>query len=69
MSKDNVINAIGDYPFNESNVNELSNICRNIDNLCKEAIDGQLMYSQLVYLGQLIKEFKDNPIINKSGII
>ena len=55
--------------FTQENVDKLCNTCANIQGLCDEAIDGQFMATQLMFLGELIKKFADNPIVANSGII
>jgi hypothetical protein len=55
--------------FTQENVDNLCNTCANIQGLCDEAVDGQFMTSHLVFLGELIKKFADNPIVANSGII
>ena len=55
--------------FTKENFEDLKSTCRRIILLSDENIDGDLMMSQLLILGNLIKEFKENPIVKNSGII
>jgi len=55
--------------FNRANVDALSNTCQKIQTLSKEAIDGKFMATQLMFLGALITEFADNPIVANSGLV
>lgn len=53
--------------FNPENFDNLKRTCQNIISLSDENVDGQLMASQLIMLGEKIKEFSNNPIIKTSG--
>lgn len=55
--------------FTKENVQALKTTCDKISGLTKESSDGQLMLTQLEFLGNLIKEFRDNPIVKNSGIL
>ena len=55
--------------FTKENFDKLKNTCQKIIALSDENIDGSLMYSQMVFLGENIKEFVENPIIKNSGIV
>ena len=55
--------------FTKENFDKLKNTCQKIIALSDENIDGNLMYSQMVFLGENIKEFVENPIIKNSGIV
>lgn len=55
--------------FTKENVQALKLTCDKISGLTKESVDGQFMLTQLEFLGNLIKEFRDNPIVKNSGII
>ncbi|MCK9446378.1 hypothetical protein M0Q50_05755 [bacterium] len=55
--------------FNKNNMSELATTCKKINSLCQESVDGDLTYFQLTFLGDLIKDFRDNPIIKNSGLI
>jgi hypothetical protein len=57
--------------FIKENFKELRINCEDIIYLCKEAEkdNGDLMFSQLRWFGELIEKFVENPIIKNSGII
>ena len=55
--------------FTTENFDDLIITCARIVSLSKESVDGNMMLSQLMFLGKLIIEFAENPIIKKSGII
>lgn len=55
--------------FNKENLLALQSICVKINNLCAENVDGDLMLSQKMFLGALIKDFANTPIVAMSGII
>jgi hypothetical protein len=55
--------------FTKENFDKLKNTCQKIITISDENIDGALMYSQLEFLGESIKEFIKNPIFKNSGII
>lgn len=55
--------------FTQENVDKLCNTCANIQGLCDEAIDGQFMATQLMFLGMLIDDFLKNPVVANSGVI
>lgn len=49
---------------------KLAQTCDKISSLTKEATeDGSLMHSQLMFIGDLIREFVNSPIVKQSGII
>jgi hypothetical protein len=53
--------------FTNENVEALKDTCNKISSLLNESIDGDLMLSQKMFLGELISEFKSNTIVAKSG--
>jgi hypothetical protein len=55
--------------WTKENCDKLQETCEKTANLLKENVDGSLMYSQLVFLADLIKEYKANPIIYYSGVL
>jgi hypothetical protein len=55
--------------FRVENIESLKNTCNKIILILNEHIDGNLMLSQLMCLGDSIKEFITNPIVKNSGII
>ena len=55
--------------FTKENFDKLKSTCQKIIELSDENIDGNLMYSQLEFLGENIKQFINNPIIKNSGIL
>ena len=55
--------------FNQENLTDLQSTCTKIANVCSEQVDGFLMYSQMICLGELIKDFINNPIVKSSGVI
>ena len=55
--------------FTKENFEKLQSTCEKIISLCKENVDGSLMFSQLEFLGGNIKEFAKNPIVKNSGLI
>lgn len=55
--------------FTKENFDKLKNTCQKIIALSDENVDGNLTYSQLVFLGENIKEFVENSIVKNSGII
>lgn len=55
--------------FNEENIKDLSHTCEQLTTLLEQHTGGSLMYSQLEFLGELIKKFVKNPIVETSGII
>jgi hypothetical protein len=54
--------------FSKQNIENLSQTCKKIVSLLDENVDGDFMAIQLICLGDQIKEFKNNPIVNNSGI-
>jgi hypothetical protein len=58
-----------DKTFTKENFENLEQVCNKIIALSKENVDGQLMMSQLIFLGENIKEFAKNPIVKNSGLI
>jgi hypothetical protein len=54
--------------FTTENIEKLSQTCKKIISILDENVDGSLMAVQLICLGDQIKEFKNNPIIENSGI-
>jgi hypothetical protein len=55
--------------FNTENIDSLKSICERIISLCDESVDGDLMISQKLFLGDAIVDFRENPIIENSGLI
>ena len=55
--------------FNTDNFEKLMRTCNQIIAISSENVDGQLMASQLLMLGEKIKDFIENPIVDSSGII
>lgn len=55
--------------FNKENIENLQKTCLKLDTVCGEHIDGSLMHSQMVFVGELIKEFLANPIVATSGLV
>lgn len=55
--------------FNQENFLKLNITSTRIASLCQENIVGELQYSQLLFLADLIKEFANNPIVKTSGVI
>jgi len=55
--------------FTKENFESLKQTCEKIIKLADENVDGKLMYTQLTFLGDNIKEFVKNPIVKNSGII
>lgn len=55
--------------FSTENVEDLKQICKKIEALCNEAIDGKFMATQLMFLGSNIKDFIDNPIVSNSDLL
>jgi hypothetical protein len=55
--------------FTKENFDQLKSTCQKIISLSEENIDGNLMYTQMVFLGENIKEFVENPIVKNSGIV
>lgn len=55
--------------FNTENIDSLKSICKRIESLCDESIDGELMITQKLYLGDAIVDFRENPIVKNSGLI
>jgi len=58
-----------DNTFTTENFDNLIKTCQKIILISKENIDGNLMFSQLTFLADDIKDFIDNPIVHNSGII
>lgn len=56
-------------PFTEANMKSLGDICQKVADLTKESVDGDLMHSQLEFLGNLIEQFVKNPIVATSGLV
>ncbi len=54
--------------FTKENIEKLSQTCKKIINILDENVNGSFMAVQLICLGDQIKEFKNNPIIENSGI-
>lgn len=54
--------------FSKENIENLSQTCKKINNLLDENVDGAFMASQLMFLADLIKDFKKNPIVQNSGV-
>jgi hypothetical protein len=55
--------------FSKENIDNLSNVCYKIANLLEQNVDGSLMMTQLMFLGENIKEFVENPIVKNSGVL
>ena len=55
--------------FEKADIDNLNTTCLKINLLLNEEVDGCLMMSQLMMLGENIKEFIDNPIVKNSGIL
>lgn len=55
--------------FTKENIENLKLVCEKIILLTNESVDGSLMHSQLMCLGDRIKDFGKNPIIKNSGIL
>ena len=55
--------------FTTENFDKLKTICQKIIALSDENIDGSLMFSQLQFLADNIKDLAENPIVKNSGII
>jgi hypothetical protein len=55
--------------FSKKNIDNLSNVCYKIVSLLEQNIDGNLMMTQLMFLGEDIKEFVENPIVKNSGVL
>jgi hypothetical protein len=54
--------------FTEENVDQLKKTCEKIISLCNESTKGKFMMTQLMFLGDNIKDFKRNPIVKTSGV-
>lgn len=54
--------------FTKENCDDLKRICKQIESLMDENVDGALMMSQKMLLAEKIKEFHNNPIIKYSGV-
>lgn len=54
--------------FTPENINNLIGTCEKIVSVSKVNIDGALMWSQMSFLGKLIEDFVNNPIVYESGI-
>lgn len=55
--------------FTIKNINSLVALNVRINSMLKEHCNGNLMASQLMVLGRLIKEWAEHPIVKNSGII
>ena len=55
--------------FSKKNIDDLSSVCHKIISLLEQNVDGSLMMTQLMFLGEDIKEFVENPIVKNSGIL
>lgn len=55
--------------FTKENFENLQSACEKIISLCKENVDGNLMFCQTIFLGENIKDFMRNPIVKNSGLI
>ena len=55
--------------FTAENFEKLKSTCEKIIAISNENIEGQLMSIQLVCLGDNIKDFIKNPIVENSGIL
>jgi hypothetical protein len=58
-----------DNTFTKENFEKLQGTCEKIISLCKENVDGSLMASQLMLLGDNITHFLQNPIVKNSGLV
>lgn len=56
-------------PINSENLQDLKQTCQKMISLIDENVDGSLMFSQLQMLGENIKNFVKNPIVEQSGIV
>lgn len=56
-------------PINSENLQNLKETCQKMISLIDENVDGSLMFSQLQMLGENIKDFVKNPIVEQSGIV
>ena len=54
--------------FTTKNFECLKSTCEKIISISNENVNGHLMVSQMMFLGDLIKEFKDNPLVKNSGV-
>jgi hypothetical protein len=55
--------------FSKENFEKLMAICNQIISVASENVDGALMATQMIALGERIKEFIENPIVADSGIL
>ena len=55
--------------FTKENFDKLKSTCEKIINLCDENVDGSLMWSQQIMLGDQLTDFVKNPIVANSGLI
>lgn len=55
--------------FTQKNVDALCSTCVKIKELSKESVDGKFTAAQLMFLGSLITEFVENPIVATSGLL
>jgi len=56
--------------FTKENFDKLKDSCQKIERICDDAdFDGDLSLMELIYFGELIKDFVGNPIVCKSGIL
>lgn len=55
--------------FTKQTVSDMRSIVRRMDSLLSESCDGDLMLSQKMFLGELIKDFAETPIVKNSGLI
>lgn len=55
--------------FTPENCDGLKSTCEKIVSILNENVGGSLMASQLMALGDNIKEFTNSPIVKTSGII
>lgn len=55
--------------FTKENIENLKLVCKQIISLTNESVDGSLMHSQMMCLGDRIKDFGKNPIVKNSGIL
>lgn len=56
-------------PINSENLQNLKQTCQKMISLIDENVDGSLMFSQLQMLGENIRDFVKNPIVEQSGIV
>lgn len=55
--------------FTPENFDSLKSTCQKIISLCDENVDGSLMWSQKIALGDRLTDFVKNPIVKNSGVL